>query len=279
MSVRKARQNTNWRGIHARWMDLLTTSPQRMILRSRLLAGASAVALMVVANPSAYARPLGGASPSPSAAAVAAGQAAQIEASRAAREAQNSLRRATLSIQAMQASQQAARDAARAQLNAMPNIVPNGLRPGGLVPGAGLWQGADLPTEIRDGDNADVTVKQRQQKAILEWETFNVGGNTELYFDQRAGGANASEWIALNRVLDGTAPSQILGSIKAEGQVYVINRNGIIFGGASQVNVGSLIASSLSLSNEQFMAGINHPLTGPIGAASLIYFRPSAMSR
>jgi filamentous hemagglutinin family protein len=222
-----------------------------------LLAGASVVALTLIA-PNVDARSLGGRSPSPSQAAIAAGQAAQLEASRAARDAQNALKRATLSIQAMQASQQAARDAARAQLNAMPNIVTNGLGTGGLVVGNGLWQGADLPTEIRNGDSANVTVKQTQQKAILEWETFNVGGKTELYFDQRAGGANAKDWIALNRVtgLD-TAPSKILGSIKAEGQVYVINRNGIIFGGASQVNVGTLVASSLSLTNQQFLAGIN----------------------
>ncbi|WP_324614995.1 filamentous haemagglutinin family protein [Hyphomicrobium album] len=51
----------------------------------------------------------------------------------------------------------------------------------------------------------------------------------------------------------------MLGSIKAEGQVYVINRNGVIFGGASQVNVGTIVASSLSLSNPQFMLGISNP--------------------
>ena len=153
-----------------------------------------------------------------------------------------------------------------------PSTVPNGLRPGGLVVmpgatpgatdgGAGLWQGANLPTEAQNGGRTQVTVKQNEQKAILTWKEFNVGRETDLYFDQRAGGADAKNWIALNRVMDpGAAPSQILGSIKAEGQVYVINRNGIIFGGASQVNVGTLVASSLGLSNQQFMAGINKQL-------------------
>ncbi|MGX9428578.1 MULTISPECIES: two-partner secretion domain-containing protein [Bradyrhizobium] len=236
--------------------------------RAKLFATVSALALIATV-PGAMARPLGGQPSSPTAAAVAAAQAAQLEASKAARDAQSALQRATLAVQAMQASQQAARDAARVQLDATPNIVPNGLRPGGLqvAPGvatrANLWQGAELPTEAVGGGNANVTIKQSQQKAILEWKTFNVGGRTQLYFDQRAGGSNASDWIALNRVLDPSeAPSRILGSIKAEGQVYIINRNGIVFGGASQVNVGALVASSLALSNEQFLAGINKQLYG-----------------
>ncbi|MGO4686317.1 two-partner secretion domain-containing protein, partial [Hyphomicrobium sp. 2TAF46] len=48
-------------------------------------------------------------------------------------------------------------------------------------------------------------------------------------------------------------PSQILGNLKADGSVYVINQNGIIFGGTSQVNVGALIASTAAISNEQFL--------------------------
>ncbi|MGO8654182.1 filamentous hemagglutinin N-terminal domain-containing protein, partial [Rhizobium ruizarguesonis] len=76
---------------------------------------------------------------------------------------------------------------------------------------------------------------------------FNVGARTTLTFDQQ-GSAN---WVALNRVNNATAPSQILGSIKADGQVYVINQSGIVFGGSSQVNVGSLIASTAGITNAQ----------------------------
>ena len=99
-------------------------------------------------------------------------------------------------------------------------------------------KGANLPA-IVNGDPTKVRIDQTQQKAILTWKTFNVGEDTDLAFDQKGN----RDWIALNRVLDSTAPSKILGSIKADGQVYVINRNGIIFGGTSQVNVGTLIAS------------------------------------
>ncbi|MDQ8731862.1 filamentous haemagglutinin family protein [Bradyrhizobium sp. LHD-71] len=221
---------------------------------------------LTLAAPGAEARPLGGRPPSPSAAAVTAAQSGAAEASRVARQAQNALKRATLAIQVMQATQQAARDAARAALQAAPSGIPHGLKPGGLqvasgaAPGTQLWQGANLPTEFQDGDRIKVTVQQTQEKAILNWQTFNVSERTDLKFDQKTyGGTNAGNWIALNRVNDpSTSPSRILGSVTADGQVYLINRNGIIFGGTSQVNVGTLIASSLALSNEQFMAGINN---------------------
>ncbi len=232
-----------------------------------------------------HAKPIGNWSAAPSAAAVAAAQSGAQEAARAARDANNALKRATLAIQAMQSTQQAARDAARAALNAMPGV--NGLGVGGLQIGAGvrrpdgsidtnLWEGANLPTQFNDGDRTKVDIKQTQQKAILTWDTFNVGGKTDLRFDQSAGGADAKNWIALNRVLDpSAAPSKILGSIKADGQVYVINGNGIIFGGASQINVGTLVASSLSLSNEQFKAGIATQLyLYNDGGGNFVYGKP-----
>ncbi|WP_195930271.1 filamentous haemagglutinin family protein [Hyphomicrobium album] len=206
----------------------------------------------------------------------AATNEAAAQAAAAAKRSIDMLGRASQAIQNMRAGQDAARALAKQGVSLVPNGMvrgaagqPNGLlvAPGADDPTSGLWQGADLPTEMRDGESANVTVKQNQQKAILTWESFNVGRETTLYFDQRAGGADAGSWIALNRVLDpGTAPSQILGSIKAEGQVYVINRNGIVFGGASQVNVGTLLASSLDIKgpntnliadrNQAFLSGL-----------------------
>ena len=59
-----------------------------------------------------------------------------------------------------------------------------------------------------------------------------------------------------------TAPSKILGSIKADGSVYVINQSGIIFGGTSQVNVGALIASTAKITDCQFLNGIYSTQTG-----------------
>src|SRR5262249_32541636 len=115
-----------------------------------------------------------------------------------------------------------------------------------------------------NGGRTNVQINQDRPKAILTWQNFNVGRETDVHFDQTAGGDSAQDWIALNRVSDPSAkPSQILGSIRAEGQVYLINPNGIIFGGTSQVNVSSLIASSLDFygatlhdKNQHFFNGI-----------------------
>src|SRR6202022_1610816 len=149
------------------------------------------------------------------AAAARASQAAQA----AARQANESLQRASETVRRFRAQQDAARAAARA------NSVPNGLTPGGLViaPGAtttpDLWTGAALPTQSSRGERTDVSIVQTRPKAILTWETFNVGRQTDVHFDQTAGGADAPDWIALNRATDPNArPSQILGSIRAEGQ-------------------------------------------------------------
>ena len=125
-------------------MSVRTKSSRNVSIRhTALLASVSAAALFV-ANPQALARPLGGYTPSPSQAAIAAAQSGAAEAARAARQAQNSLKRATNAIQAIQATQQAARDAARAALAAMPSGIPDGLRPGGLQIGAGVVGSSDV---------------------------------------------------------------------------------------------------------------------------------------
>ncbi|MBB5048281.1 filamentous hemagglutinin family protein [Rhodopseudomonas rhenobacensis] len=233
--------------------------------------GVSAAALLLGFIAGAEARSLGGGGSATTTAATAAAAAAQASAQQSAATASQAMMRASAAVQSLRAAQTAARAAAMAASSA----VPNGLTPGGLVMapgatpsvtdgGAGLWQGANLPTQAVSGGRTQVEIKQTEAKAILTWQSFNVGRDTDLYFNQSAGGDKVANWIALNRVLDPSlAPSRILGRIGAEGQVYVINRNGIIFDGSSQVDVHTLVASSLSLSNAQFMAGINKPLSIP----------------
>ena len=138
--------------------------------------------------------------------------------------------------------------------------VPNGLGLGGLQL-SGVPVGALRPVESRRGATAEVAIKQTQQQALLNWETFNVGRDTHLTFDQSDGGANVAQWIAFNRVTDPSGrPSQILGQISAPGQVYLINQNGILFGGASKINVGSLAASSLPINDNLIARGLlNNP--------------------
>jgi len=173
------------------------------------------------------------------------------------------LSRAAEMITAAQTAQSAARQLALSQSN--PEGVADGLAEGGLVvdPDAAAdladpdscntysctWINAELPTQtVADDGSVLVTVEQTAAQAIMTWDSYNVGVNTTLYYDQSAGtqsdGSNA--WVALNRVNATASPSQILGQIVAEGSVYIINPNGIIFGGSSTVDVHSLVATTLN---------------------------------
>lgn len=190
------------------------------------------------------------------------GTVADPVAGAAAANARDALARTSKAVDAVQAMQNAARAQGRSapQLNYLGHAlppVPNGLTTGGLQVATGAdsrWQGASLPRMTVESGQSVVTIKQTDSRALLNWETFNVGKNTSLVFDQSAGGNRIGQWIAYNKIIDPSLnPSQILGSIRAGGQVYVINPNGIIFGGSSTVNVHTLTASTLSI-NENLIA-------------------------
>ncbi len=161
------------------------------------------------------------------------------------------LSRTTQAIQAAQAIQQAARNLSLQSATA----VPNGLALGGLQVATGAhagWQGANLPVQSVANGQVTVTIQQTAPQALLNWQTFNLGKNTTAYFNQSAGGSSADTWVALNQIW-AQSPSQILGSIKAQGQVYLINQNGILFGGSSQINVGSLLAAATTTPAAQLL--------------------------
>jgi filamentous hemagglutinin len=92
-----------------------------------------------------------------------------------------------------------------------------------------------------------VTVTQKSQNAYLYWNNFSVGPQTTLNFNQSAGGSSVGKWIAFNKVMGSVNPTQILGSITAQGQVYILNQNGILFGHGAQVNTHALVASTLPI--------------------------------
>ena len=83
------------------------------------------------------------------------------------------------------------------------------------------------------------TINQNSSSLAIDWNSFNVNANEIVNFLQP--GASS---IALNRILSNTG-SQIHGQINANGQVVLVNPNGIFFGSTSSVNVGGLIASGL----------------------------------
>jgi filamentous hemagglutinin family protein len=172
----------------------------------------------------------------------------------------NNLGVAAQAIALRQALQQQARQAALAR----PSDVPDGLGEGGLkIDEDALtrgWHNAKDPTQqVADGKTT-VTIEQTGSKAILNWETFNVGRNTTVKYDQQA------DWAVLNRVNDPLArPSQIQGQIEGAGTVLVLNRNGVVFDGSSQVNVRNLVAAAAHMSDTQFLG---NGLYGANGAPS-----------
>jgi len=99
-----------------------------------------------------------------------------------------------------------------------------------------------------------LAVNQTTSSATLNWSSFNVGANGTVSFVQPSSSA-----VALNRIYDGN-PSQIFGSLSANGQIYLINANGFLFGPTARVNVGGLIASSLNLTDSTFTNGILSPV-------------------
>ncbi|PKM31082.1 MAG: hypothetical protein CVV07_02665 [Gammaproteobacteria bacterium HGW-Gammaproteobacteria-11] len=107
-----------------------------------------------------------------------------------------------------------------------------------------------------------MTINQSSQNVALNWQSFNIGQGEAVQFVQ----PNSSS-VALNRVL-GADPSSILGNLSANGQVFLINPNGIVFGQGASVNVNGLVASTLDINDADFMAG-EYTLVGDSAAAVL----------
>src|SRR6185436_5233170 len=98
------------------------------------------------------------------------------------------------------------------------------------------------------GSNSTV-INQATDKAIINWQDFSIATGSSVTFNQPG-----TSSIALNRVL-GSTPSTINGDLFANGHVWLINGNGVLFGKGAQVNVGSLIATSADMSDQDFMSG------------------------
>ncbi len=103
--------------------------------------------------------------------------------------------------------------------------------------------------DISNPTTTTTLINQQSNRLVIDWTSFNIASNETVQFDQPSVSA-----MALNRILDQN-PSQIFGSIIANGQVYLLNPNGIIFGKTAMVNVGGLFATGLNISNSDFMSG------------------------
>lgn len=134
-------------------------------------------------------------------------------------------------------------------VNALPQVgnpnIPNYTLPAGVTINSNIDQALMVINQIN------------QLKVTIDWKSFNIGANATVRFYQGTGTPGTSSWTpnsgyaALNRIYDQN-PSQIYGKMIADGKVYLINQNGILFGPGSRVNVHSLVASALNISNDDF---------------------------
>ena len=117
---------------------------------------------------------------------------------------------------------------------------------------------ADLPTggqvvsgsgQIGTPSNNQMVIDQASNKLSIDWQSFDIAAGNKVTFNQPG-----SDAIALNRVL-GADGSKIMGQLDANGRVFLINPNGVLFGADAQVNVGGLVASTLNISDSDFATG------------------------
>ena len=93
----------------------------------------------------------------------------------------------------------------------------------------------------------DMVIQQESQRLITNWQGFSIGSAESVQFIQPN-----SDAIALNRVI-GVDPSIILGKLSANGQVFLSNPSGVVFGAGAVVDVHGLLATTLNISDADFL--------------------------
>jgi filamentous hemagglutinin family protein len=121
-----------------------------------------------------------------------------------------------------------------------------------VVPGVKTWVGAQPGgVTVNPDGSREMLIRQTQSRATLNWTQFDVDRGETVRFDQQGN----RDWVALNWI-HALKPSQIAGRLVADGAVYLINANGIVFKPGSQVDASAFIASTLSIKNDAFSKGL-----------------------
>ena len=129
----------------------------------------------------------------------------------------------------------------------------------------GAWSNP-LGPQIANGQASMVTMGNQllitnTPGAIINWQSFSINSGELTRFIQQS-----SQSSVLNRVV-GQDPTQILGALQSNGKVFLINPNGIVFGAGARVDVNGLVASTLNLGNDDFLAGkLNFSSAGAAGS-------------
>ena len=122
---------------------------------------------------------------------------------------------------------------------------------GGVQHAYALPQGGQVAAGAADiaASQAEMSIQQATQNAVINWNSFNIASNERVNIYQ----PNAQAAL-LNRVLGGN-PSEIFGTLSANGRVFLVNPAGVLFAPGAQVNAGSILASTMNITNADFMAG------------------------
>jgi filamentous hemagglutinin family protein len=123
-------------------------------------------------------------------------------------------------------------------------LAPNTLPTNGQV-----VSGSATISQSQTASTATMNVNQTSQRAVINWDSFNVGKNATVNFNQ----PNASA-VTLNRVTGGNA-SVIEGAIRANGQVVFVNENGVTFAKGATVNAAGVVATTMNIADQDFMDG------------------------
>jgi len=135
-----------------------------------------------------------------------------------------------------------------------------------IAGGAGLPQNGNVIRGNASGtvSGNQLTINQASPRAVVDWASFNIDAGKAVQIVQpvQPGVTPA----ILNRVTGDANPSQILGSLSANGTVMLMNPNGVMFGQTATVNVGSLIATTGNIDLSNFMGGGDAQITGATGS-------------
>jgi filamentous hemagglutinin family protein len=91
-------------------------------------------------------------------------------------------------------------------------------------------------------------IKQTSDKAIIDWQSFSIASGEKVRFYQPS-----STSVTLNRVV-GYDPTNILGQMSSNGKIFLLNPYGVVFGAGARIDVGGMVASTLSMANSDFLA-------------------------
>jgi filamentous hemagglutinin family protein len=117
---------------------------------------------------------------------------------------------------------------------------------------------------ITNPNSTTTQINQTTDRTVINWNSFSIASGNQVIFSQPS-----SSSVALNRVV-GQDPSVILGHLEANGQVFLLNPNGILFGQTATVNTGGFVASTLSMADSDFMLGNYHLTQDPTKPLSYV---------